>query len=174
MNVPKIEAQKFLRVIAEIRDELDHLAKVVKEVEEALSQFSKATPNLIEIRGLAALILDFYNGVESIFETIAGDLNGGLPLGDKWHKGLLRDMTLEIPKTRPPVLTKELYLSLEELLRFRHLFIHSYGFTLRWDRINELLAGIPALFSEYHSQLQKFLEFLSKLVDESEQPLKRD
>lgn len=39
----------------------------------------------------------FYNGLERIFEIIARQLDPVFPSGERWHRDLLKQMTIEIP-----------------------------------------------------------------------------
>ncbi|MGB9887889.1 MAG: hypothetical protein ACPLRW_12990, partial [Moorellales bacterium] len=52
----------------------------------------------------------------------------------RWHKQLLNRMTLEVPEVRPPVISKDLARTLDEYLRFRHVFRNVYGTLSRRSR----------------------------------------
>lgn len=152
--------QFFHRIAAEIRKDLLELEEVMKDAIEALKDFNNREPSSIELRGLAALIHDYYTGVETIFERIGSEINGGIPSGFDWHKKLLDDMSLDIPKVRPAVLRKETVESLSELLRFRHVFRHSYGHKLNKDKVMQLLKNLKKVHSSFQKDISQFLKFL--------------
>ena len=154
---------RYLRLRSELEDETARLARLSGESADALRTVSGRPPTSLELRGLGALIHDFYTGVERVFRLIAPLLNGGLPEGEAWHRQLLRNMCLEIPTVRPPVLRPETGRALEEFLRFRHLFRHIYGFELEGERLMTLLARLEPVWQEVRRDLQGFGEFLEAL-----------
>ena len=83
------EGERFVRLAAAIRQRQRKVERVVAEARQVLTEFSKAEPPTLELRGTGAILHDFYTGIEHIFETIAPELNGGLPAGEAWHRELL-------------------------------------------------------------------------------------
>src|SRR5262249_28072711 len=141
---PRIPSERFVRVAAVVRREIEHLERIVKEAEEAIADFRDREPPVRELRGIGGIVHDFYTGVERVFETIAPELNGGIPLGSSWHRELLENMTLDLPSIRPSVLRRTTAQALEEFLRFRHLFRNVYGFELQWTRLKPLVERVPS------------------------------
>jgi hypothetical protein len=138
------------------------VAKIVNEAQKALSDFTEQEPPLLALRGIGAILHDFYTGIEHIFETIAPELNGGLPAGEAWHRELLTSMTLDLPCVRPALVRQQTARQLDEFLRFRHLFRNLYGFELEWPRVRSILTRLPAVWSEVETDLDRFLEFLDE------------
>lgn len=95
--------QRFVRLAAAVRQQRKLIGRVVGEAKEALVDFDGQKPPPRELRGIGAIVHDFYTGIEHLFERIAPELNGGLPAGPSWHRELLDDMTLDLPGVRPPV-----------------------------------------------------------------------
>ena len=58
---------------------------------------------------------------------------------------------------RPAVISHSLDLGLFKLLRFRHLFRHTYGFVLLWEEIKPLAEGLAGLFDELDRELARSL-----------------
>lgn len=152
--------QRFVRLAAAIRAELNQLARVTAEAELALRDYPEAVPPPRELRGIGAIVHDFYTGAEHIFEKIAAELDGGVPGGSAWHRELLESMVLDLPSLRPPVLTTTTARALHEFLRFRHLFRNVYGFELEWTRLKPLLARLPTTSKQLESEVRTFLSFL--------------
>jgi hypothetical protein len=162
--MPDLERQRILRLIAEIENDLADIQNIVSEGERVRQKFKQREPTAFELRACASILQDFYNGIEGIFTKIAGEVNGGLPAGEDWHKKLLVDMGIQIPDLRPPVLSKKMCEQLDEYLRFRHLFRHSYGVSLQWDRVMPLLASVRRTFIDFSKQAERFGVFLRKMV----------
>jgi hypothetical protein len=152
--------ERFVRLAAVVRQQRELVARIVAEAAEALADFPAEEPPLRELRGIGAIIHDFYTGIEHIFERLAPELNGGLPAGSAWHRDLLTNMTLDLPGIRPPVIRVETAHALDEFLRFRHLFRNLYGFELEWPRLHELLERLPQAWAGVDADLGRFLAFL--------------
>jgi hypothetical protein len=146
---------------------MERLASVVAEAELALADFAEDTPSLRELRGIGDVVHDFYTGAERVFETIAPELNGGIPAGPAWHRELLESMTLDLPSIRPPVITRATAGKLAEFLRFRHLFRNLYGFELEWPRLQALVARLPDAWRALDADLRRFLGFLDAAASSS-------
>ncbi len=90
-------------------------------------------------------------------------VEGSLPTGSNWHFDLLRQMSLDIPKLRPPVIQKETYRCLSEYRKFRHAVRNVYTFNLRGSRLKELAQGVGACFTAVTADLSRFIQFLRQL-----------
>lgn len=158
-------SERFVRLAAAVRSRRSQVAKIVDEARGASADFAEGEPPLLALRGIGAILHDFYTGIEHVFETIAPELNGGLPAGESWHRELLTSMTLDLPGIRPALIRKETARLLDEFLRFRHLFRNLYGFELEWPRVRELLTRLPAVWSEVDEDLARFSEFLDAAAE---------
>lgn len=152
--------ERFVRLAAAIRRQLEQVARVVAEAAQARADFADREPPLRELRGIGDIVHDFYTGAERVFEKIAPELNGGVPAGPAWHRELLQNMTLDLPSVRPPVLREATARALDEFLRFRHLFRNVYGFELAWPRLRALLERLPNAWRALDEDLERFLAFL--------------
>jgi hypothetical protein len=109
-----------------IQDEISKLALLDREKNALVKRRSS---NYL-VRAGGSILHDFYTGIEKIFESIAKEIDNRIPMGEEWHSELLRQMTLDIPGLRPPVITASTEKKLREYLGFRHLFRKRYGFEL--------------------------------------------
>jgi len=145
----------------EIQLELDNLTRLVQSTQALLARLP-AQPNEDEIRSIGSRLQDFYSGVERIFERIAVRLDGDLPAGPSWHTYLLRRMTSPWAEVRPAVIDRALATRLLDYLRFRHLFRHTYGFDLEWEKCQPLAEGMAETLEALRAQLMAFLGNLKK------------
>lgn len=165
MIAARNKALAIKRLTAKIQSEMDELSKLILETKKHLARFRDRKPAGLELRGFGDLLHDFYTGLEKIFEAIARELEGGLPSGEKWHQELLEDMAIEIPGIRPAVIAKDTAVTLEEYLRFRHLFRNIYGHKLKWDRLKPLLLPLPDLFQQVAVEVNEFTDYLDRLSE---------
>jgi predicted nucleotidyltransferase len=144
-----------------IEDELTALKRVAQEMDDLLSVCAQP-PTRVELRAMASMLHEFYNGIERIFERIAIYLGEDMPRGDYWHVHLLNRMAEEQEGIRPTVIEGRLRDRLEEYLKFRHFFRHAYGYTLEWVKIRPLAEMMAGTLEELKAQLAAFLKGLAK------------
>ncbi len=89
----------------------------------------------------------WYSGIERVFELIAVEIDGGALGGEAWHTELLRQMTLDLPETRPPVIQRDTAVQLDEYRKFRHRIRNIYATNLEPARMQPLVIGLPDLWS---------------------------
>lgn len=145
----------------EVQLELGNLARIAQSTQVLLARLP-AQPDEYEIRSISSLLQDFYSGVERVFERIAIRLDGDLPPGPNRHTYLLRRMTSPWGEVRPTVIGRALASRLLDYLRFRHLFRHTYGFDLEWDKCRPLAEGMAETLEALRAQLLAFLGSLKK------------
>lgn len=151
--------QKALK--KDIADELINLDRIVDEANLFLQKLP-SEPTSFELRAAGSLVHDFYNGVERIFERVAVRLGPGLPAGESWHTLLLRAMESGVEGIRPAVIDHKLALRLMDYLRFRHLFRHTYGYELQWDKLRPLIEGLDETLTQVRQQIEQFIKSLEQ------------
>lgn len=145
----------------EIADELANLDRLVGR-SRVLVQRLPPEPTFIEIDAAGKLVHDFYNGVERIFEHIAVRLGPGLPAGPSWRVQLLRSMESHVEGIRPAVIGHHLALRLVDYLRFRHVFRHTYGYELEWDKLHPLVEKLEDTLTRLRQQINHFIASLEQ------------
>jgi hypothetical protein len=159
---PRDPSQRLIRLAATLRWEIERLDRIGDEAPQAARELAGGTPPPRELRGTAAILHDFYTGIERALERVAPELNGGIPAGPAWHRQLLETMVLDLPGVRPPVLRASTARVLEEYLRFRHAFRDLYGFELEWPRVEALLARLPGAWAQVREDRAAFVELLDE------------
>ncbi len=152
--MPNFKVLKF-----SIQDEISKLALLDREKNALVKRRSS---NYI-LRAGGSILHDFYTGIEKIFESIAKEIDNRIPMGEEWHSELLRQMTLDIPGLRPPVITANTEKKLREYLGFRHLFRKRYGFELDWQKLKKLLLGVGQVRTQLEKDIGKFFEDLDSI-----------
>jgi hypothetical protein len=142
-----------------IQDEIGKLALLDREKNALVKRRSS---NYL-VRAGGSILHDFYTGIEKIFESIAKEIDNRIPMGEEWPSELLRQMTLDIPGLRPPVITASTEKKLREYLGFRHLFRKRYGFELDWQKLKKLLLGVPLVRIQLEKEIRKFFEDLDSI-----------
>src|ERR1035441_2257514 len=132
--------------------ERERLQRLLSGIHGLLAKCRTTAPTEIELSALAALLHSFYTGVENIFKRVAVELDGEPVRGESWDRELfvwvgwgewgggrvrgdscLRELLLRMKSPtapRPALLSEELHDSLNEYLRFRHVFRNAYYFDL--------------------------------------------
>lgn len=158
-----LNKEKIPVLVAEIKNELAKLEKLVQRLSTQAGRVDDE-----EISESAALRLhNFYTGCERIFKLIASEVNGILSQNLGWHKRLLNQVALEVPGIRPAVVSPATRTVLEELLNFRHVIRNIYGFELKPERIEELVALAVAVFPQFAGEIETFNAFLLEMSKQS-------
>jgi predicted nucleotidyltransferase len=149
----------LLALNALVEDELVALGRVTQEMEDLLAGCTKP-PTRTELRAIASMLHEFYNGVERIFERIAVGLAEEVPQGSYWHADLLEQMVTAREGARSAVIDEPLRARLKDYLDFRHFFRHAYGYTLEWSQLRWKAESLSATLTMLRDQLRRFFERL--------------
>lgn len=144
---------------ARLQNELKTLNKVVQA---AQSQVGKAqrTGDADFYQAAALSLQNYYMGAERIFEEVAKQVDEAFPHGANSHRELLEQMGLEIPNTRPALLSPDTLTQVNHYRAFRHIVIHRYGFELQPNRVVDLVDQLAACHSALVNDVQGFCQFL--------------
>ena len=137
--------------------EREQLQRLLSGIHALLAKCRDTAPAEIELSALAATLRSFYTGVENIFKRVAVELDGKPVRGDAWHRELL--LRTKTPTARhPALLSEELHDTLNEYLRFRHVFRNAYSFDLDWRKMSPLVLRLEATFQKLENALDNFLK----------------
>jgi hypothetical protein len=164
----QMSAAQIREIASDIHAELKKIAELEQQIKAVRLQMPE-NPDLTTIfyESLALKLHNFYTGCERIFQIVATDLNGGLPTSFNWHRRLLDRMAIPHPD-RPALLSPKTAQRLEEYLAFRHVVRNIYGFELKPERLDKLIADYAEVWQQFHQDIQMFIEWLNQLADQLE------
>lgn len=154
------EAERIQLLRAEIRDSLAAIEETYQRIEEAGGQAAGSERDIV----LAYYLQVLYSLFESFFTQIAVTFGNEIDNQAHWQAHLLKRMSLDIPSVRPPVISRESYIALNELRGFRHLFRNAYLLQFDPDRLNLVLRAAFELKVTYPADIDRFLDFLERLT----------
>ena len=156
--------QAYLVLAERIRSELANLDKLVSRAERAVvaSQHRPEDQDLY-IDSAALSLHDLYSGLERIFRQVAATVDNNVPSDQEWHRELLRQMSVEQPGLRPPVISVVSVSALDEYLRFRHVLRNIYAFSFIPNQIERLVDQFKPVFAQVRSELLAFAGFLEQV-----------
>lgn len=156
--------ESYIVLAGRIRKELDDLERLVSRANRAMNTAQKNPQDTDLYVDSASLNLhDVYSGFERIFKQIAATVDGNMPASAEWHRELLEQMGLDLPKVRPPVLTAGSIQRLDQYLRFRHVVRNVYTFSFDPERIGRLVRELEMVFDQIRQELLVFADFLDKV-----------
>ena len=136
--------------------EREQLQRLLSGIHGLLRKCRDTAPTEIELSALAATLHSFYTGVENIFKRVAVELDAEPVRGNAWHRDLLQRM--KMPAThRPALLPEELHDTLNEYLRFRHVFRNAYSFDLDWQKMSPLVLRLEETLQKLEAALDDFV-----------------
>ena len=133
-----------------------------------------ACPNVCgkPLNGLAARLArdylhKFYVRMEHVFSLTARLIDGRpVPFykaDNIADRKLLEQMGKEIKGVRPPILSQDTLLMVEELRKLRFLAEHGHGFNISCDQIVPLLVALPQIWGRLELEVEAFLERIKEI-----------
>jgi hypothetical protein len=167
--------KQFAIIAARINEELSNISRLQNELKDKgfsgsprAVKLAVAQADSFAIRGIGSVLHDFYVAIENIFEVIARDIDERLPSGENWHQELLRQMALNVPQVRPPLLQRDTAVLLDEFRAFRHVFRNVYGFNLSSARIGDLLKKFPDAVNIFQKEAIVFIDVMGQVLPGNE------
>lgn len=151
----------YVVLAGRIRKELDDIKRLVAKANRAIKTAQENPRDADLYIDSASLNLhDVYSGFERIFRQIAATVDGNVPDASEWHRELLEQMGLNLPRVRPSVLSLNSIEQLDEYLRFRHVVRNVYTFSFDPERIARLVKDMETVFDQVQNELWAFASFL--------------
>ena len=125
--------------------------EAIENILSALPDRPLSTLSQLELAGVAALLHNFYNGIENIVKQVFQEKSFPIPQGESWHRDLL------LAAAEKNIMSDLLLNNLKQYLAFRHYFSHAYALELFPERMEPLLKNAVALFNEFKQQIDKVI-----------------
>ena len=125
-----------------------------EEIEKTLSSLpTKPLHKLskLELAGVAALLHNFYNGIENVLKQAFRIKNIQTSQGESWHRDLL------LRAIEENIVSETLSDELKRYLAFRHFFSHGYAIDLSPDRMEPLILDASKVFKNFKTEIDKTL-----------------
>lgn len=155
----------------EIESNLVDLEHIIAEIEATRDDIGSSAPTHRDKAALGSFLHSLYNGIENALKRLAEEIDRSVPMGEEWHRVLLRRMGRSVKDIRPSVLRSQTIEALEPYLGFRHFFRHSYTFEIDWKKLRPLVENAGTTLRKFRTDLDNFFEKFSKRQEE-EGPLK--
>lgn len=131
-----------------IQAELENIDEIFIEI-PSYQELPKLST--LELAGVAALLHNFYNGIENILKQIILWQKLEVPSGESWHKDLLE------LAVRKELLSKDCKNRLAQYLAFRHFFSHAYALDLYPNKMEPLVKDSEKVYKIFKEDIDKFL-----------------
>lgn len=147
----EIVKKKIEFEISQLDEHLSKSSLLVKKCEQD-------EPDYVELGAAGSILQSFYNGIENILLVISKNIDKKTPNQGKWHSELLLSMCKEA-ENRSAVFSESLYPILLDYMNFRHFFRHSYGYSMKWEKLSHLFLDIENNWDKIKNEL---FDFISK------------
>ena len=157
--------QQIRDLIAVLEDRRHTLQQIYATTERALTQeVAQLGRTSVSALIVAGLLENYYTCLETIFVRISQCFENSLDPA-RWHSDLLEKMTLAITDTRVPVVSKENFPPLLEMLKFRHFKRYYFDLEYDWDRLDFLMVKLRKAHPTVVRDLERFVTFLEALIE---------
>lgn len=129
-----------------LEDERKNIKETVGMIEELTE---KTDLSKYEVIALGTLLQNIYTAIEGIIRYQLQDTGVRFQKDENWHKNLL------MKSRENGIISDTQFEGLLELLLFRHMHIHGYGFMLDEKRLRELAAPAPDLCRSFLENLNR-------------------
>ncbi len=111
---------------------------------------------------VAGLLDNYYTCLETIFLRISQFFENRLT-ENRWHSDLLEKMTLRIEGVRIPVVSRDNYGNLLELLKFRHFRRYYFELQYDWMRLDFLVGKLRQAHPIVKEDVARFVDFMQRI-----------
>ncbi len=138
--------------MADLRERVESEYESIRRSLDALPQADRlADLSALELAGVAAMLHNFYNGIENVLKQVSLARNWHIPEGPAWHRRLLT------ASAENGVLALETAEELKQFLAFRHFFSHAYALDLDPERMEPLVAEAREAFDAVERDVARIL-----------------
>lgn len=126
--------------------EKEAMERTLKLLAKGLLRESKEE---LDYAGIATYLHNLYAGAENILKHTLKHRGIRIALSETWHKELL------ISAMTHGIISEPLAEQLRDYLKFRHFFIHGYGFRLESKLLVPLAEKAESVFCQFFKEVEK-------------------
>lgn len=151
-----MKKEAFAILLGYLRDQRGEVDRIFKDIINTEPTTREKTISL------GFYLHNLYCAFEDLFIEVARTFENRIEDPSRYHRELLKRMSIDVPMIRPSLLSKNSYQVLDELRKFRHLFRHAYTYDLDTQRISALKDLIVSSYNKIIYDLERFEGFLEK------------
>jgi len=140
-----------------INYEISQIEEEFKDCKPLLDLCKLKRLDLIETMAAGSFVHSLYNGMENILIQAFKGIKENLPNDINWHKNLL-EQAFANTDNREPMLNNEYKEKLNEYMRFRHLFRHTYHYKLDIEKLKPLVDESNNIWNLFKNDINNFLK----------------
>lgn len=142
----------------ELKYEIFEIDRLFSEGKLLLDLFKyKNDTDFVEKMAAGSFLHSFYNGIEKSLLLIYKQKNERIDGDLEWHKKVFKK-GFEKDENGYSILRDKYKDELENYLKFRHFFRHTYGFRLNHKKLKPLADEVEGLWEEIKSDINKYIE----------------
>ncbi len=130
--------------------EFENIEKVLAQLSAVIGD--KKDFSVPDLAAIATFLHNVYNGIENILKRVLVCEGGEIKDSPAWHKELL------LAGVDKGIVTGDLCELLARLLSFRHFFVHSYVFVLKWENLKPLVEDIFSVYDTFRLSVTRRIE----------------
>jgi len=135
--------------MADYRLRIEAEYEAIDKTISALPSAALSNLSRLELAGAAALLHNFYNGIENVIRPVFQAKSLKAPEGPSWHRDLL------LKAIHDEIISKSSGAELKRFLAFRHFFSHAYSLELLPEKFEPLVADAPGIFDKLRTEIDK-------------------
>lgn len=124
-------------------------ANIIKTAEMLEELIKQPTLTRYEVIALGKLLQDIYTGIERILRALLEQKGIATKKTESWHKELL------LAAKQQSLISQAAFEAFRNLLLFRHMEIHGYGFMLDEKRLRQLAEPVPAFCRRFLQKIEE-------------------
>ena len=148
-----MDKERLAILKAEVGAQTREIENIFARLEERKRKRGKAA-----VESIGYQLHNLYCAFEDLFKIVAEAFENHIEDRSKYHSELIKRMTIHIEGVRPPLLSHESFILLDNLRSFRHLFRHAYSYELDERKVRIVMEDAFELEKIYHRDVNTFLD----------------